>query len=339
MPVAISLPDMPPEIQLQIAEFAQSKQAMNALSITCRRLCRIAQSVLFKTLFIHLSMESRGLFSGLLANPRLCASVRLLRLVSKYWVNGLAHRYGEGTLSLCKNLLPRLVGLRTLHMYDVDLMAGLLETFLEIAANISLTVYLGGIGRTDTAALLPARTVSLRISRFSICIYNTDLDYSPFLFLLRASATALTVLDLSLYRDELMRFEGIVLPSLRKLFLHLQTPFCYPSKKGAGFIAAQRGITWLFLDGDIDIHPFPPDALPNLRTLCAPTRFIKTLISGRPVGVIYAQRDGQVNEPGWPKEEIAQSRASILPTPRPAVDGLENVNGVPGPFLFFGSKA
>ena len=44
--------------------------------------------------------------------------------------------------------------------------------------------------------------------------------------------------------------------------------------------------------------------------------------------VIYTQRDRQENEPGWPKEEIAQSRASIMPIPRP------NLDGVPGPFIF-----
>ncbi len=142
--VVISLPDMPPEIQLQIAEFAQSKQAMNALSITCRRLCRIAQSVLFKSLFINLSTASRGLFGGLLANPRLCASVHLLRLFSNR-PSGLFRRHKKGTLSLCKNLLPELVGLRTLHKNDVDLMAGLFDTFLEIAANIPLIVYLNGL--------------------------------------------------------------------------------------------------------------------------------------------------------------------------------------------------
>ena len=191
-------------------------------------------------------------------------------------------------------------------MNDVDLMAGLFDAFLEIAEKIPLVVYLGGLGQTYTPALPPARIiVSLRISKLSICIYNNiEMDCFPFLFLLRASATTLTVLDMLFYRDELIRFEGIILPSLRKLFLHLSDR-CL-RKKVTGFIAAQRGITWLFLDGDIDIHPFPPDALPNLRTLCAPTRFLKTLISGRPVGVIYTQRDRRENEPGWPKEEIAQ---------------------------------
>ena len=134
---AISLPDMPPEIQLQIVEFAPSNQAMKALSITCRRLCIIAQSVLFRTLSINLGNRERGSIDDLLANPHICASVRVLRLHSpsrplKEMLHGR-----EEELSLLKSLLLEMVGLRSLMIINVSLSGVLLDAFLEIAAKVS----------------------------------------------------------------------------------------------------------------------------------------------------------------------------------------------------------
>ena len=69
--VAIGLLDIPPEIQLQIAEFAETPQTLKALSVTSRSLRSIAQSILFKKLRIDIGTELglRGSVDDLLANP------------------------------------------------------------------------------------------------------------------------------------------------------------------------------------------------------------------------------------------------------------------------------
>ena len=132
----------------------------------------------------------------------------------------------------------------------------------------------------------PAPNVPLRISELDVSIYLTQPDF--YQFLLRAAAATLTKLDLAIYQDILMKFEGIILPCLHKLVLFVRTPDRVPITNGAGFIAAQRTITLLYLDGDIGLPPFPPDALPNLRTISGPTSLLKSLIPGRPVEMICA---------------------------------------------------
>jgi hypothetical protein len=52
--VVIGLLDMPPEINLQIAELLRRSSALKALSVTSRSLCGIAQSVLFRIFLIDL---------------------------------------------------------------------------------------------------------------------------------------------------------------------------------------------------------------------------------------------------------------------------------------------
>ena len=325
---ATSLLDMPPEIQLQIAEVAQSNQAMKALSITCRRLRNIAQSVLFQMLSIQLGKRQRGSIDDLLANPRICASVRVLRIHSSSWPpSERFHGLEAEDLPPFKNLLLEMVGLRGLKMVNVNLSGVLLDAFLEIAAKVPLIVYLnidsyppisgGTVGGTVGEAFHtpPAPTLPLRISELDVSIYLTQPGLHQ--FLLRATASTLTRLDLAIYEDILMKFEGISLPSLSKLVLFVRTPDRVPITNGAGFIAAQRTITLLFLDGDIGLPPFPPDALPNLRTISGPTKLLRTLIPGRPVEriCVYSR---QADDPGWLKEEIAQSTApvtKIIPTP------------------------
>ena len=327
---ATSLADMPPEIQLQIAEFTPSNQAMKALSITCRRLRIIAQYVLFRTLSIDLEKGKRGSIDDLLANPRICASVRVLRLYYSPWFFSEPFHACEEELSLLKNLLLEMVGLRGLKMINVDLSGVLLDAFLEIAAKVPLMVYLnidsyppkggGAVGKrveeaVHTHGMPPAPNLPLRISKLDVSIYLTQPDF--YQFLLRATATTLTRLDLAIYEDILMKFEGIILPCLRELVLFVRTPGRVPITNGAGFIIAQRTITLLYLDGDIGLPPFPPDALPNLRTISGPTKLLRTLIPGRPVEMICVYSK-QADDPNWLKEEITQSTApvtKIIPTP------------------------
>ena len=78
--VAIGLLDIPPEMQLQIAEFVETSKMLKALSVTCRSLLRIAQSLLFDTFRIDLGMPLRGSIDDLLANPGVCAAIRSLEV-------------------------------------------------------------------------------------------------------------------------------------------------------------------------------------------------------------------------------------------------------------------
>lgn len=82
--VVIGLLDIPPEMQIGVAEFAETSQqaakTLKALSLTSRSFRRIAQSVLFKTFTMNIRKELRGSIDDLLANPQICASIRYLEL-------------------------------------------------------------------------------------------------------------------------------------------------------------------------------------------------------------------------------------------------------------------
>ena len=78
--VVIGLLNIPPEIQLQIAEFVEANHALKALAVTSHSLCSIAQSVLFKSLLIDLEKEPRGSIDDLLANPQICATIHFFEL-------------------------------------------------------------------------------------------------------------------------------------------------------------------------------------------------------------------------------------------------------------------
>jgi len=87
---AIGLLDIPPEIQLQIAESVETHQALKALSVTSRSLRSIAQSILFETLEIDLGTELRGSIDDLLANPRMPPFVFWYLVEGSRWASTLA---------------------------------------------------------------------------------------------------------------------------------------------------------------------------------------------------------------------------------------------------------
>jgi len=107
---AIGLLNIPPEIQLQIAEFTETRQTLRALSVTSRSLRSIAQPMLFENLEINLGKELRGSVDDLLANPRICAAIRFLMLRGMLFHGSAPPRRDEEQLSLIQKLLPEMVG-------------------------------------------------------------------------------------------------------------------------------------------------------------------------------------------------------------------------------------
>jgi hypothetical protein len=308
--VATGLLDVPPEIQLQIAEFSDSCQTLKALSVTSRSLRSIAQSMLFEKLRIHLISETRGSICDLLANPRICATIRFLELRGQHLFGETPPRNDEEKLSLVKKTLPEMVGLRKMSIYQVNLSKEFLDAFLGIAANIPLQIALDwNIYAYD---VIPTAHTPLQISYLhfgSAIVGDPSLEF--YRSMLHASAATLTGLNMCVHRDGITELVDIDLPVLDDLTLMIATKSEVSRTSAAAFLTAQRAIRKLYLRGKFyPFPPIPPNALPNLRELEAPTKLINQLVPGRPVKAIdisCTQGCGQ----DWLGEEVAQSTARV----------------------------
>jgi len=307
---AISLLDIPVEMQLQIAEFVETRQTLKALSVTSRSLRSIAQSILFKNLRIGLGKELKGSVDDLLANPRICAAIRFLSLHTVYGSD--APRKVEEQLSLIQNLLPEMVGLRMVSIYHVNLSKTFLDAFLGIAAIMPLQIFLGY--NIYPYIVFPAPHTRLQISHLHCSDNQLPLDFYRSMF--HASATTLTRLIIEPDGDGLMKLADIDLPFLHDLTLSI-TKGNEVSRLSAGvFLTAQRAIRKLVLRGDVGpLPPIPLNALPNLRELDASSELVNQLVPGRPVEAIrvkFPQREFSPGcDPDWFGEEVGESTVRV----------------------------
>jgi hypothetical protein len=307
--VAIGLLDIPPEIQLQIAEFAETSQTLKALSVTSRSLRGIAQYVLFEKLRIKLGMEHRGSIDDLLANPRICAAIRFLELIGPSVFNLKPPRNDKEKLSIITKRLLEMVGLRKVSIFGVNLSKDFLDAFLGIAANIPLQIHLAS--NIYPYDIIPMPHTPLQISHlhFSAILDHPSLEFYQSMF--HASATTLTGLNMRADGDGIMKLAGINLPFLHDLTLLITRENEVSRTSAAVFIAAQRAIRKLNLRGIV--HPFPsipPNALPNLQELKASPELVNQLVPGRPVGTIEVS-SSQGCDQDWFGEEVAQSTARV----------------------------
>ena len=304
--VAIGLLDIPPEIHLQIAEFAGTGKALKALSLTSRSLRSIAQSVLFQTLRILLEKKLRGSIDDLLANPRICAAIQAFVLVGPFVPMGRCNY--EEKLSLIMKLLPEMVGLRMVHIHRAHISRAFMEVFLERAASTPLRVKLGW--NTYPPDINPTLIEPVRISHIYLG-YPSHSDHGFYQSVFRASATILTELEIALDEGVLMKLAYINLPSLHDFILYICAENEVSRTSAAAFLTAQRTIRKLVLKGKISPFPaLPPDALPDLREVSSSTELVNRLVPGRPLEVIKvgpSPGDGQ----GWPGEEVGRSTARV----------------------------
>jgi hypothetical protein len=308
--VAIGLLDIPPEMQLQIAKFAQTRQTLKALSVISRSLRSIAQSILFEKLRMDLGWGLRGSIDDLLANPRICAAIRFLELRGDPLFITDPPRNYEEDLSLIKKFLPEMVRLRKVSILRVHLSKDFLDVFLRIAANIPLQITLdGNIYPYDviSTAHIPLQVSYLHF--VDAVVNNPSLEF--YRSMLHASATTLTGLYMRVDGDGIIKLTDINLPFLHDLTLLIAPENEVSRTRVAAFLTTQRTIRKLDLRGIIrSFPPIPPNALPNLRELKASTELVNRLVPGRPVKVIevsYTQRHDQ----NWLGEEVAQSTARV----------------------------
>ena len=304
--VAIGLLDIPPEIQLEIAEFAEtsqgSTQTLKALSLTSRSLRRIAQSVLFKTYNIYLRKELRVSIDGLLANPQICAAIRNLRLWGDRNLGANAPRNDEEKLSRIKELFTKTTGLRAVHISNVHLSKMFIDAVLEMATKSTLEVTLFG------NKYPPGTTPNMPL-RITVLGLDAAADINFYYSILCASAATLTELRMRPTGDALMTLAGIELPTLYSLTLGTQTIGSEVfGMNASAFITAQRTIRKL--DLYCQIGPLPPDALPNLRELIASNEQVKQLVPGRPVEAIVVT-SYQGNDRNLFMEEYTRSTAVV----------------------------
>jgi len=308
---AIGLLDIPPEIQLQIAEFVETRQTLKALSVTSRSLRGVAQSILFKNLQIVLRTELRGSVDDLLANPRICAAIRVLELHGQYLFSSASSappRNDEEQLSLIQKLLPEMVGLRKVLISHVNLSKTFLDAFLGTTTNMPLQIHLGR--NIYPCGVIPTPRTLLQISHLHFKVNHSSLEFCRLMF--HASATTLTGLDIMADRDELMKLADINLPFLHDLSLWIKMRYEGSSASAAAFITAQRAIRKLTLTGSmLPLPPIPPNALPNLRELKASTEQVSQLVPGRPVEAIEIMFSRGEHGQGWFGEEVGGSTARV----------------------------
>jgi len=306
--VAIGLLDIPPEIQLQIAEFVDTRQALKALSVTSRSLRSIAQSMLFENLEIYLGPKLRGSVDDLLANPRICAAIRFLELDGRFHWRSFRPRNDDEQLSLIQKMLPKMVGLRKVSIDRVNLSKAFLDAFLGIAANMPLRIHLGW--NIYPCGLIPTRHTPLQVSHLHLRVDAPSLEFYRSMF--HASATALTELVIAADGDELMKLADINLPSLRALTLSIAKENEVSRTSAAAFITAQRAIRELTLKGKArSLPPIPPNALPNLRELEASPEQVSQLVPGRPVEAIEVISSQPECDQDWFVEEIGESTVRV----------------------------
>ena len=301
--VVVGLLDIPPEIQLEIAEFVEAGKTLKALSLTSRSLRRIAQSVLFKTLTIEPRKELRGLIDDLLANPRICAAIRNLKLSGYYPWNANAPRNDGEKLSLIKDLFPKTVGLRTVSISYLKLSRMFIDALLEMATKFTLEVTL--LANTYPPGICPTPDMPLRITVLELDEADTDF-YHPIVCASAATLTKLSVVHTDGVPSPLV---GIELPTLYSFSLSNESGDSEVFRMGASaFITAHRTIRELYLD--CRVGPLPPDALPNLQELGSSIEQVKQLVPGRPVEAIVVISH-QRNDQGCFMEELAKSTAVV----------------------------
>ena len=309
--VAIGLLDIPPEIQLQVAEFVETTKTLKALSVISRSLRSIAQSLLFKRFRIDLFTELRGSIDDLLANQQICAAIRVLEVGRFRLGSRPSVPHNTEVLSLIKKLLPELVGLRGVWIHQLNLNMTFMASVLEIAAKIPLKVKVGW--NVYPSGINSMFNAPLRISHLHLgsIIDQPSLDFYRAVF--RASAATLTELDMKSDGDGLMHLANIDLPCLHTLVLSLLMGIenKLSSTSAAAFITVQRTIRKLDLKGGVSLFPpLPPSALPDLRELHGSTELINQLVPGRPVEAIevIAFRGSDLD---WFGQGVAHSTARV----------------------------
>jgi len=309
---AIGLLDIPPEVQLQIAGFVETRQTLKALSVTSRSLRSIAQSILFTNLQIDLGKELRCSVDDLLANPQICAAIRFLWLRGRFF-SSAPPRNDEEQLSIIQKLLPEMVGLRKVSICFVNLSKTFLDAFLGIATNMPLQIDLGW--NIYPYSVFPTPYTTLQISHLCCSVNHPQLEFYRSMF--HASATTLTGLNIQDDGDGLMELADINLPFLRDFTLSNTTEDEIAGPSVGAFLTAQMAIRRLVLEGDVGpLPPIPPNALPNLRELKASPKLVNQLVPGRPVETIevtFPQIEciPQVRDWDWFGEEVGESTARV----------------------------
>jgi hypothetical protein len=325
--VVVGLLDIPPEIQLQIAEFLEGRSALKALSVTSRSLRGIAQSVLFR--YVLIDLENGPWDSiGDLANPRICAAIR--DLVLHGWCPKRANppRNNEEKLLLVKELLPKMVGLREVFIYRVHLSSMFMDGFLEMAAKIPLKKVDLCANTIPPGICAAPNGAPLRISNLDLATNYGNPATNLYLPMLCASSATLTTLSIEVNGDVLMVLAGIELPLLHSLALSIVRENEMSGVGAADFIAAQRTVKKLYVGWDVG--PLPPGTLPNLRELDASIELVKQLVPGRPVEEIVIRPYRTGNDQDWCWEEIAKSTAVVrkLYLDHEAGNGILNIGMV-----------
>jgi len=305
---AIGLLDIPPEIQLQIIEFAaETPKTLKALSLTSRSLRSIAQSVLFETLRIDLGKELRGSVNELLTNPQICAAIRFLELRGRVQNRRPCSNDVE-QLSLIQERLPEMVGLRKVSIHQVILSEAFLDALLRTAANKPLQISLGC--NIYPYGVIPTPHTPLRISHLHLTIDYPSLGF--YRSMLHASAATLTGLRITTHGDGFMELADIDLHCLQDLTLMIQVKNEVSRTSAAAFLTAQRAIRKLVLRGRMGpLPPIPPNALPNLRELKASTKVVNQLVPGRPVEAIEVVCFQPEGGEYWFGEQVGQSTARV----------------------------
>ena len=261
----------PPEIIHFIAMYlpAPTSPTLKSLSLTCRALQTIAQSILLESVKVLLRSEWRP---NACVNALVTTSVRRLAVVGP---NRLRER-----LCAVESILLKLLALKSICLSCLQLDAPLLGAVLEVAAQkpLQLELQYVSILHSPTFASGPLLITSLFVASNSYHKkYAANLQ-TLIEHLCRASSDSIEELRLNTDEKYLTVLVDLPMPCLSKVSLRA------PPDGVAAFLKKHPSITFLELMAD-SIYPLslPMDALPKLRELRAWPYVINALVRCRPI--------------------------------------------------------
>jgi len=312
---------LPVEVGSYIWEVIQSKEALRALSITCKVFRHLSQCFIFRKFVLSFPFpgaddtESRlphicERLGGLSMNKRLLSYIREMEIGShsdSAWYMTLSPFPVSARPALAE-CIEGMTSLKSFYLRQTVISSVLAQAILQASARQVIDLRLD---RCSFSTLTEASAAGrLRISNLEICIWNTlggpsgsGPQNTPGPFLEKfVRAARLDVKSLNLNNNDfsnLNTFLDVHFPSLQSFILQtLSLPGVHnPSLCLAihTFLHKHHSITRLKLLGSPRgcgvFQPFHPTSLPHLQELECSAATVQQLVPGRPVEIITVYID------------------------------------------------
>jgi hypothetical protein len=265
----------PPKFLLLIAKclLAPASRNLKSLSLTCRALRPIAQSILLETVRVSTAIKSGP--NSSVNTLAMNASIRTLTISGPT----LFRERLEGIQSI----LPNVLALESLNLFFLHLEAPLLALIVETAARKPLQLKLMHVTISHTPILASAPLFITSLSIREVVRFGhekQDVPYMQALIEQLCRASSDHIEELWIESDEIYFPILIDLPMPRLS----RVSFFVPEDGVASFLKKHPSITYAKFDSYRKYSlSLPMSALPNLRELIAWPSAINALVPGRPI--------------------------------------------------------